>query len=96
MQAIITHWLIEQGLNANYILFCSALIGSLLIILICCISFYVTKNYLLVVIHKVISASKNTWDDLLFEHQVFSRVALLVPFILLLFITPILVLSNLT
>lgn len=93
MQAIITHWLIEQGLNANYILFCSALIGSLLIILICSISFYVTKNYLLVIIHKVISASKNTWDDLLFEHQVFSRVALLVPFTLLLFITPIFITS---
>ena len=89
MQAIITSWLTEQGVSASYIAISAVVIGCLIILLLCSISFYLTKHQVLVIIHKLITASKNTWDDLLFDHQVFSRTALLVPFVLLLFLTPI-------
>lgn len=89
MQAIITSWLTEQGVSTSYIAISAVVIGCLIIFLLCSISFYLTKHQVLVIIHKLITASKNTWDDLLFDHQVFSRTALLVPFVLLLFLTPI-------
>lgn len=89
MQAIITSWLTEQGVNASYIALSTAAIGCTIILLLCSMSFYLTKHQVLVIIHKLITASKNTWDDLLFDHQVFSRIALLVPFVLLLLLTPI-------
>lgn len=89
MQAIISSWLTEQGVNAAYITLSAAAIGCTIILLLCSISYYLTKHHVLVLIHKLITASKNTWDDLLFDHQVFSRTALLVPFVLLLFLTPI-------
>ncbi|MFT5816173.1 MAG: miniconductance mechanosensitive channel, partial [Psychroserpens sp.] len=88
MQAIITTWLTEQGVHAAYIPLSSVIIACLLIFILCSISFYIAKNYVLVLIHKLTTASKNTWDDVLFEHQVFSRSSLLVPFILLLLLTP--------
>lgn len=89
MQAIITAWLTEQGVHSSYLALSAAAIGCIVILLLCSISYYLTKHQVLVIIKKVITASKNTWDDLLFEHQVFTRIALLVPFVLLLFLTPI-------
>jgi len=88
MQVIITSWLTEQGVHAPYITLGSLVIGCLLILLFCSVSFYIAKNYVLALIHKLISTSKNTWDDHLFDHQVFSRISLLVPFVLLLLLTP--------
>ncbi|MBA6390023.1 mechanosensitive ion channel family protein [Colwellia sp. BRX10-3] len=88
MQAIITSWLTEQGVHASYIALSGVIIACLLIFILCSISFYIAKNYVLVLIHKLTTASKNTWDDVLFDHQVFSRFSLLVPFILLLLLTP--------
>jgi miniconductance mechanosensitive channel len=88
MQVIITSWLTEQGIHAPYISLGSVVIGCLLILLFCSVSFYIAKNYVLALIHKLISTSKNTWDDHLFDHQVFSRISLLVPFVLLLLLTP--------
>ena len=89
MQALIISWLTEQGFSDSYLALSAVVIGCTIILLLCSISFYIAKHQVLVIIHKVITASKNTWDDLLFDHHVFSRIALLVPFILLLFLVPI-------
>jgi len=90
MQAIITSWLTEQGIHATYIALVANIIGFTLIFVLCSISFYIAKNYVLLVIQKLISTSKNTLDDLLFDHQVFSRFAVLVPLVLMLSLAPIL------
>ncbi|UUO23648.1 mechanosensitive ion channel family protein [Colwellia sp. M166] len=91
MQEIIAFWLTEQGLPTAYSSLGVSIIGLVLILLFCSISFYIAKNYVLLFIHKLTIASKNTWDDLLFDHQVFSRISLLVPLVLLLLLTPLLV-----
>jgi len=91
MQEIIALWLTEQGLTTAYSSLGVSIIGLVLILLFCSISFYIAKNYVLRFIHKLTIASKNTWDDLLFDHQVFSRISLLVPLVLLLLLTPLLV-----
>lgn len=80
----ISSWLIEQNLGLEYI----PLIGTCIIILLCGMSYYISKHQLLVLINKVVTRSKNTWDDVLLEHQVFSRIALLTPFLFLWFLTP--------
>jgi miniconductance mechanosensitive channel len=94
MQTFITSWLTEQDIHASYIAVASTIIGFMLILLFCSISLYIAKNYVLLLLHKLISTSKNTLDDLLFEHQVFSRIALLVPFVLMLLLTPLLLASE--
>ena len=73
MQDIITSWLTAQGVHESYLTLSSVIIACLIILVFCSISFYIAKNYVLVFIHKLTTASKNTWDDLFFDHQVFAR-----------------------
>ena len=63
-------------------------IGLFLILFISAISYYLAKNYLLKVVTKLILKTKNTWDNALIEYKVLSRLTLLLPFILVLFLTP--------
>jgi len=88
MNELIKTWLIEQGVNSGYIETSAISIGLFLILFISVISYYITKNYLLNIVTKLILKTKNTWDDALIEHKVLSRFTLLLPFILVLFLTP--------
>jgi miniconductance mechanosensitive channel len=89
MIELISTWLSQQGLSTNYIPMGSILVGTSIIFFLCGIGYYFAKHQVLVAIKKIVSKSRNTWDDLIFEQKVFSNFALLVPFILLLFLTPI-------
>ncbi len=93
MNELIKTWLIEQGVNTSYIETSAISIGFFLILFISAISYYIAKNYLLKMVNTLILKTKNTWDNTLIEHKVLSRLTLLLPFILILFLTP-LVLPN--
>ncbi|MFT5756015.1 MAG: miniconductance mechanosensitive channel [Alteromonadaceae bacterium] len=94
MIELITTWLTQQGLKDNYISLGSILVGTVIIMCLSSISYYLAKHQVLVVIKKIVLKSRNTWDDLIFEQQVFSNFALLVPFILLLFLTPLFITAD--
>jgi miniconductance mechanosensitive channel len=89
MNELIKTWLIEQGVNASYIETSTIGIGLFIILFISFISYYVAKNYLLNIVNKFIVKSKNTWDDALIEHKVLGRITVLLPFVLVLLLTPI-------
>jgi miniconductance mechanosensitive channel len=88
MNELIKIWLIEQGVNSSYIETSAIGIGLFIILFISAISYYVAKNYLLKIVTTLILKTKNTWDNALIEHKVLSRLTLLLPFILVLFLTP--------
>jgi miniconductance mechanosensitive channel len=88
MNELIKTWLIEQGVNSSYIDTSAISIGLFFILFISAVSYYLAKNYLLKIVTNLISKTKNTWDDALIEHKVLSRLTLLLPFILVLFLTP--------
>lgn len=88
MIELISNWLVEQNIGAEYLEHATVWVGASIIFILCCISYYLSKYQLLVMISKIVSHSKNTWDDLLLEHKVFNRVALLTPFLFLWFLTP--------
>jgi len=88
MNELIKTWLIEQGVNSSYIDTSAISIGLFFIFFIAAVSYYLAKNYLLKIVTNLISKTKNTWDDALIEHKVLSRITLLLPFILVLFLTP--------
>jgi len=90
MNELIIKWLAEQGVPATYLPISSILVGIGIIILLSWMSYYLTKHQALVMIKKLVKNTRNQWDDLLLEQQVFSRIALLIPFLLLLFLTPLL------
>ena len=89
MNELISIWLSEQGLKSQYIASSAIAIGVSSIFLIASLSYYFAKNQLLNLMNKLIINSKNTWDDALIEHSVLSRMTLLLPFVLILFLTPI-------
>ena len=88
MNELISVWLSEQGLSSEYLASSATAVGIGLIFLISSLSYYVAKYQVLGLMNKVIINSKNTWDDALMEHGVLSRMALLLPFVLILFLTP--------
>jgi miniconductance mechanosensitive channel len=88
MNELISIWLNEQGLNSQYIASSAIAIGLSLIFLISSLSYYLAKHQLLNLMNRLIINSKNTWDDALIEHSVLSRMTLLLPFVLILFLTP--------
>lgn len=88
MSDLIQQWLIANNVNPNYIETLSAFIGVLLLLSVCWLSFYIAKHQVLSVVYKIVSRSKNKTDDLLFTHQVFDRVAWLIPGSLMLLLAP--------
>ncbi len=89
MSDIIYTWLNNQGITHSYLAISTLLVGCLIILVISALGYYLAKHQVLVFIHKVVNRTKNTWDDLLLEHNVFSRFSFLIPLLLLLFLTPI-------
>jgi miniconductance mechanosensitive channel len=90
MSELINTWLNNQGMPPAYLAISTLIVGCLLIFIISSLVYYLAKHQILVFVHKIVTKTKNTWDDLLLEHNVFSRLAFLIPLLLLLFLTPIL------
>jgi miniconductance mechanosensitive channel len=89
MSELISTWLNNQGIAQAYLALSTLLVGFLAIIIISSLGYYIAKHQVLIFIHKIVTRTKNTWDDLLIEYNVFSRFAFLIPLLLLLFLTPI-------
>ena len=88
MNELITAWLLDQGVSDKYLEISALAVGLLIIVLVSTVSYYIAKNQILKIAHKLIVKTKNTWDDALIEHKVLTRLTLLLPFILILFLTP--------
>ena len=88
MNELIMTWLIEQGVSDKYLETSALVVGLLFILFVSTTSYYFAKNKIIKVAHKLIVKTKNTWDDALIEHNVLARFALLLPFIVILFLTP--------
>jgi len=91
MNGLIENWLTAQGVTESYLPLASIVTGCVLMLLLSGISYYIAKHQVLSFVHRLIISSKNTWDDLLLEHNVLSRTALLIPILIVLFLTPLLI-----
>ena len=89
MSELISTWISNQGIPQGYLAMSTLVVGCLIILVLSSIGYYLAKHQVLVFVHKLVMKTKNTWDDLLLEHNVFSRFAFLIPLLLLLFLTPI-------
>ncbi|MEW6997322.1 mechanosensitive ion channel family protein [Colwelliaceae bacterium BS250] len=94
MSEILKNWLTEYGLSSQYMQLVSAVIGTTLLLLISWLSFYVARYVVLNIVHKIVNRSNNTFDDLMIEHKVFSRLSWLVPMVLVLALMPIFISEN--
>lgn len=90
MLDLILNWFILQGLPEIYQQEARLLLGLLLIITISGLSFYLIHHQLLVLLKIWVKKSKNTWDDIFLEQNVFHHVALLTTYLIVLFLVPLL------
>ena len=88
MLPAISSW-IRPYVPEQYLSLSVSLVGILAIICLCTLGFYIAKHYVLVFIERIIQRSKNTWDDFLHQHHVFSRIAMLTPMVLLFLLAPV-------
>ena len=94
MNELLSIWLAEQGINSSYLASTTLAIGCLVIFIIASLSYYLAKYQLLKIVKRLIINSKNTWDDALIEHNVLSRMTLLLPLVLVLFLSPLILITD--
>ena len=88
MHELATNWLINQGIKTAYLELTTAVIGLFFITVISGLGYYVARHQILKALHLIILKTQNTWDDVLVEHNVLRRATLIIPYIIILFLTP--------
>lgn len=79
----LTSWLIEQGLPAANARLAGALVALAAVFLVSALAYVVSKRILLRLVKAGARRTKTTWDDILVEERLFSRLAHLVPAIVI-------------
>lgn len=62
-----------------------AMVGAAALLLVAALAYSVTRRYLVRALHKIVTTSKFTWDDVLLQHRVLRRAAFLSPVLVLYF-----------
>ena len=74
-------FLIARGLSLDMTHYAMLGIGSFILLVVCLLSNFVTRKFIIRGIQKFIKKSKNNWDDILLENEVFNSLSTLVPLI---------------
>ena len=70
---IIDSLLQKTGLSGGFMHFSKMLIISISIIFIAFLTDFIAKRFIVVLIERIIKRTKNTWDDVLVEKQIFNN-----------------------
>ena len=74
-------FLIARGLSLDMTHYAMLGIGSIILLVVCLLSNFVTRKFIIRGIQNFIKKSKNDWDDILLENEVFNSLSTLVPLI---------------
>lgn len=88
MLELIIDWLVSQGLPEAYQQEVQTLLGMLFIFSVSWLAYFLVNHRLLLTLNHLVKKSKNTWDDIFLEKKVFHHAALLTPYVIVLFLTP--------
>ena len=83
MLEIIKDWIINQGLETSIANIVARGVVFTLIIILSIIAYLVAKHFILKILTNIISKSNTQWDDVILKKKVFSRLAYLVPAIVI-------------
>lgn len=88
MNELLTKWLTAQGMPETWLDTSVNLSGVFILFMIAVTGHYIAKYQLLFFAKKWADRTTNTFDDKLIDHHVFSRLASLVPSVLIIFLVP--------
>ncbi|MGY8755696.1 MAG: mechanosensitive ion channel family protein, partial [Candidatus Poseidoniales archaeon] len=75
------NFLTARGLGLEMAHYALLGIGLIILLVVCVLGNFVTKKFIIQGIQKFIKNSKNDWDDILLENEVFNSLSALVPLI---------------
>lgn len=79
----IFNWLIHLGVNSTQASKLAGISDFLIILLLAFVLYYVSKFIIVKILKRIAKRTRNNWDDVLYEHKVFHRMAFLIPGILI-------------
>ena len=88
---IIRKWLISLNIAEDVAQEITDFTALILVIILAWISFYIAKRIIIHTVHLIVKKSKNKWDDVLAENNVFNRLAYLAPAIIIYLLTPLVI-----
>ena len=88
---IIRKWLVSHNVSEELAHEITDFTGLILVFILAWISFYIAKRIIIHTVHLFVKKSKNKWDDVLAEKNVFNRLAYLAPAILIHLLTPLVI-----
>lgn len=76
---IIREWLTEQGLHVYMVNGISFTVDIIVLAIAVVVTDFLTRKILVSTIHRIVSKTKNHWDDYFYEQKVFTNAAHIVP-----------------
>jgi miniconductance mechanosensitive channel len=76
---IVREWLNGQGLHEYLVNSISFTIDVLVLVIAVIVTDFLTRQILVTAIHRIVSKTKNNWDDYFYEQRVFKNAAHIVP-----------------
>lgn len=83
-------WLVDMGLSGGILNVAQVALIILALIIICFLSDFISRKIVLTLVERIIRKTKNTWDDVLVEKNVFGNVAHIVPAVVIGVLSPVL------
>ena len=72
-------WLISLGIPENMSLYIALVLNLLILFLICAVAFWIAKKVVIKILSTVIKKTKYTWDNRIFNKQIFNPLAHIIP-----------------
>lgn len=89
MRGFFQHWLLHYGANEKISVYLAGILAIISIAFICIIADLITKKIILRILEEYIRRTSNKWDDILLKNKVFSRIARIVPVLVLYMLAPV-------
>lgn len=84
MDTKLVEWLMSNGFSESLAIFTKTMIFGVSLLIISYLSYLIAKKIILKLIHKALLKTKFTWDDAFIEQKVFTKLANIVPAIIIL------------
>ncbi|MCA9402515.1 MAG: mechanosensitive ion channel [Candidatus Omnitrophica bacterium] len=86
---MVENWLISIGVPENYSYELMIIVKFFILLALCVLVNYLAKRYIITILRKIVAKTKNTWDDILLQKNVFNTLSHFAPAIVIYYLAPV-------
>ena len=86
---MVENWLISIGVPENYSYELMIIVKFFILLALCALVNYLAKLYIITILRKIVAKTKNTWDDILLQKNVFNTLSHFAPAIVIYYLAPV-------